>query len=125
MKYILFNDRFVEAIKNGCKRQTIRLKRKHPIVQGERVCLRRWTGKPYRSKQEKIIEVEILDANDFIIDYAYGRISTELKFILDGYRLSLPELRSLALKDGFSKTSDFVKFFRQYKMPFNGILYTW
>jgi hypothetical protein len=49
----MFQDRFSELVRDGSKRQTIRkgLPRCKP---GDTMSLRRWTGKPYRSKQEEL-----------------------------------------------------------------------
>lgn len=63
MKVIMFQDRFAELVRGGFKRQTIRKERKkYPIQIGDKLSLRKWKGKPYRSQQIVLGEVTCLTA---------------------------------------------------------------
>jgi len=70
---IMCQERFVNAIRAGTKRQTIRPPRKRKISVGDKLSIRRWTGKPYRSKQEIIRETEAVrvEAIRFGFDYMH------------------------------------------------------
>lgn len=52
MRVILFQPRFVEMIKDGTKRRTIRQRAR--CQAGDELSLRTWRGSPYRSKQREI-----------------------------------------------------------------------
>ena len=54
-RVIMFQDRFAAKVIAGVKVQTIRLTAR--CKPGDTLSLRRWTGKPYRSKQEVLQEV--------------------------------------------------------------------
>jgi hypothetical protein len=54
MRVIMFQDRFAELVRGGDKCQTIRWSAR--CRPGDVLSLRRWTGKPYRSKQETLRE---------------------------------------------------------------------
>ena len=55
---------FAQSVKDGCKRHTVRSnyaywEKKIAALkkQGGTLCIRQWSGKPYRSQQETILEV--------------------------------------------------------------------
>jgi hypothetical protein len=52
MKVLMFQPRFAPLVEAGTKTQTIRPVRRRPIVVGDELSLRAWTGLPYRSPQQ-------------------------------------------------------------------------
>lgn len=52
MRVLMFKEQFAEAVKSGTKLQTIRPPRKRPINVNDVLSLRKWTGRPYASKQQ-------------------------------------------------------------------------
>ncbi len=121
---ILFQDRFARLVERGVKRQTIRPHRKRPIRVGDRLSLRRWSGKAYRSKQVVLREgvcKEVWPIN--IFDTAPPTVSHRKK---DGYLYSPYQSHILARDDGFDDFHQMVVWFREnYGLPFHGELILW
>lgn len=120
MRFIMFQQRFENAITSGKKDQTIRQKSKRQYMVGEVVSLRVWTGRPYMSKQREFAQAQITEVLDFGL-YPQG----------DGYNIYVDNLRlkyfsdveSFVKRDGFNDVSDMMEFFN--KLPFEGTLYRW
>ncbi|HUX43576.1 MAG TPA: hypothetical protein VMV57_02390 [Terracidiphilus sp.] len=66
MRVILFQDRFAGKVRDGSKCQTIRKTAR--CKPGDVLSLRRWTGKPYRSKQEVLLETICTRVDRVVID---------------------------------------------------------
>ncbi len=109
MRVILFQEKFAELVREGKKVQTVRKKAR--CKPGDELSLRRWSGKPYRSKQEilrtalcvKITNVQIHDgpiSNDWAEDFARC--------------------------DGFASFKEMQDWFRKtHGLPFVGEIITW
>lgn len=116
MRVILFQDRFAELVRAGTKRQTIRKAAK--CKPGDELSLRRWTGKPYRSKQEALRPIEICRAVEPI------RLAIE-----DYVEAGAGEVARQALiakADGFSCYADMLEWFEKtHGLPFKGEIVKW
>lgn len=122
MTTLMFQPRFVEPIQSGRKRQTIRPPRKRPIKIGERLSLRVWKSKAYRSPQ---------------IEFATGKAVATLPIEIteDGIRFGIGELikerrrlDAFAVSDGFEcwpHMRDFLRSRFDYGLPFTGVLIQW
>ena len=116
MKVLLFQPRFADLVRSGAKTQTIRRDRKHPIKVGDQLSLRRWTGKPYRSKQEVLGAAQCVAEIPCLI-YEYGAmVGTNLAVNAEGF----------ALKDGFASFEEMREWFDStHGLPFSGTLIRW
>lgn len=77
MIVLMCQDQFVPKILDGSKLTTIRRIRKRGNPKpGDILSLRRWTGKPYRSKQEeiKIVKCKSVMLSSLIIFRALGYV---------------------------------------------------
>ena len=116
MRVILFQPRFAEMVKAGTKTQTIRCKARCKV--GDKLSLRMWTGKPYRSKQETLKEV---------VCTGVYIVSVELF----GYQVNGGEYDSVspdefAQADGFKDFGEMALWFGiTHGLPFSGELITW
>lgn len=106
MRVILFQDRFAELVRAGTKRQTIREKAR--CKPGSQLSLRRWTGKPYRSKQEHLREAMCLCVQGVFIDES-----------------TIPD-DDFAKADGFKNWAELLGWFREtHGLPFKGEVVRW
>lgn len=112
----LFQQRFKPMVKDGSKANTIRPTPKRMPRVGDRISLRCWTGKPYRSKQEIIGESVITRVEECVID-DHGAIVGDVWN--DG--------EALAKSDGFEDYSEMVCWFTDHHglLPFTGIFIAW
>lgn len=119
MRVILFQDRFADLVRCGHKRQTIRKTAR--CKPGEYLSLRRWTGKPYRSKQEhlltaqcrRVIPVTITEEGIVCQDY------------LGRFEYDYPK-GAMAFKDGFNGWPGMRDWFKNtHGLPFKGWIITW
>jgi hypothetical protein len=108
MRVLTFQDQFVEKIRDDSKTQTIR--RKALCRPGDMLSLRRWTGRPYHSKQEIIKEVVCLSVVKIYL-------SKENSVILP---------KNIAIDDGFSGTEAMIAWFETvHGLPFYGEVIKW
>lgn len=126
----LFQRRFVDAILRGEKWHTIRPNPKRKILRGDTASLRYWTGQPYRSKQKKIMEVDVIRVEGVRIQLrpmlVGGYLTDHLEIFVGGKRLTTLEQIHLAFSDGFDNRADLVNWFRrEHGLPFEGILIKW
>lgn len=117
----MIQPRFVPMIRSGDKLNTIRPKPKREIKPGDIIDFRQWSGKPYCSKQIKVIEVEVTDVSAIKIDS---------HAVLKGDRLikwpHLDELNYFAKRDGFKDWFDMRDWFTStHSLPFEGVIITW
>jgi len=116
MKVLMFQPRFAEVVRAGAKMQTIRPARKRPIKPGDELSLRRWIGRPYRSKQEIIASVRCEHCWPIRIGW------TEL--LIANFRVTSKE--QIAKRDGFENYGEMLTWFEQtYGLPFAGTLIRW
>lgn len=78
---------------------------------------RAWTGKPYRSKQRKLVKGTITEVHDVEI--------TE-SFSLGGLLFSQESANMIANSDGFDDFDQMAAWYKEeYGLPFKGVLITW
>ena len=112
---ILFQDWKAAKVKDGSSLQTIRPPRKRPIHPGDELSLRRWTGKPYRSKQEVLREAVCSEV-----------MGIEISKLFVTYSVPGPGLDALAHADGFRDWPEMREWFRKtHGLPFVGVLIRW
>ena len=107
---------FVPKIKAGTKLHTFRPERARQIQPGDTLDLRVWIELPYRSKQEKVCEVQCIgvtrgeiDSNRrtvYLIENGSWYYRRGPRFIDD------VELIDFARRDGFTTTHELFEFFR-------------
>jgi hypothetical protein len=120
MRVILFQDRFAAKVKDGSKWHTIRKSAR--CRKGDQLSLRRWTGRPYRSRQEVLREAECLSVLPIALGYGTHA---------DGIRLGETEIDTsaraeLARGDGFACATDMLDWFREvHGLPFVGEIIYW
>lgn len=115
----LFHQRFAPAVERGEKLTTVRPTPKRMPKVGDKISLRTWTAKPYRSKMCVLMESEIVEVKPICIDSNYS-------VYIDNFPLNSFEVESLALADGFGSPTEFYNWFDDaHGLPFEGILIRW
>jgi hypothetical protein len=127
MKVITFKPQFAPLVHAGVKRQTIRPPQKRPLVVGQSVSLREWSGKPYRSPQRVLRdEVRITEVTPITITETYvmftpvdGRAAFAIWWNDD-------KINEFARADGFASWVEMREWFdAQHGLPFVGVLIKW
>ncbi len=115
----MVQERFVEPIKRGTKYTTIRPVRKRLPKRGALVTIKRWRGKPYRSKQEVVAEGRLVEVMPIII--------FETSIMVNGKVPAEWDEPLFAMGEGFQDAAEMRDWFRdQYgPLPFVGTLYQW
>jgi hypothetical protein len=118
-----FQPEFTPKIRTGSKRTTIRgfPKRASDMPrEGDTLVFRQWIGKPYRSKQLKIGQAEIIRVESVDLAPHFIRISGQPT-------MSRPELDRHAKNDGFDSWNDLNSWFRKNHATdrFSGIIIEW
>lgn len=114
----LFKPQFAPLVESGAKLQTVRPTRKRMPKPGDRISLRMWTGKPYRSKQRVLGEAEIVEVSPVRI--------TETDLWLAGVRQTGNQNWTFALADGFPGIREMRNWFADnHGLPFGGIVIKW
>ena len=116
----MFKPQFAPLVEAGTKLQTVRPTPKRMPKAGDKISLRCWTAKPYRSKQRVLMESTITRVDTFSIDtFPTMRIN----------ELGLKYLRvcdDFARADGFSDYHALLEWFRStHGLPFEGIVIHW
>lgn len=110
----MFQPRFAELVERGEKLQTVRPTPKRMPEAGDRISLRTWTGKPYRSKQRILGEGMIV----LVATCSIGSNMIICSRIVDPVEF--------ARADGFATWLDMREWFKdRYGLPFTGILIRW
>jgi hypothetical protein len=121
MRVILFQPRFAELVRSGAKTQTIRKTAR--CAEWDKLSLRRWTGKPYRSKQEVIFDTVCVQVRRVALLNVVGCGFT---ICLDGYGLPQDRAEQFARSDGFACAEDMADWFTDtHGLPFEGDLIQW
>jgi len=117
MPAINFQSQFAPMVESGAKRQTIRAKRKNPIVAGDKLFL--YTG--MRTKKcRKLKEVECIAVFDILIEPTQCTIGG-VKMVWD-----IDYLDKFAKNDGFKDWERLIKWFAtHHALPFEGQLINW
>ncbi len=115
----MVQEQFVGPIQRGTKYTTVRPVRKRLPQRGAVVTIKRWVGKPYRSKQELVAQGRLVDVSPIRIEDDCIRVG---ETIVADYDEPL-----FAMADGFEDMEDMRAWFRdQYgPLPFVGTLYQW
>lgn len=116
MRVILFQKRFAPLVASGQKTQTIR--KTAWCRPGDMLSLRKWIGKPYRSKQRVLMDAKCTQIQRIVITYD--------AMFLDGYGCPIVLKNAIAKLDGFSSWSEMREWFdTNHGLPFDGYLITW
>jgi hypothetical protein len=109
----MFQDRFAALVAKGTKRQTIRKTARCKV--GDTLSLRRWSGKPYRSKQAVLREAVVERVRDVEINH--------YDVFVDNERFPGQHLAAL---DGFKDFEEMRDWFSTvHGLPFRGQLIQW
>lgn len=112
----MFKPQFAELVERGEKTQTVRPPPKRLPEPGDRISLRAWIGKPYRSKQRVLREATITKTLPITI--------SALGCTLCG--LALHDEESFARADGFANRLEMLQWFKDtHGLPFTGVLICW
>ena len=112
-RVILFKDCFADMVRDGRKRQTIRRSARCQI--GDALSLRRWTGAPYRSKQEVLLEAVCAGLWSVQIDAGGALVDNQV--VLGS---------ELARADGFLSYAEMLLWFdATHGLPFRGWIIGW
>ena len=105
---------FAKSVKDGCKRHTVRSnyaywEKKIAALkkQGGTLCIRQWSGKPYRSQQETVLEVPASVVGIQKVEIAQTGVN-RLSAQVDGYEVPISEI---AKNDGLNSV-EFAEFLR-------------
>lgn len=111
----LFMPRFAPLVEAGTKLQTVRPFPKRMPKPGDKISLRCWTDRPYRSKQRVLMESTITEVS--IVDI------TENGIAVNSYAEPCDEF---ARADGFRDFYELCDWFREtHGLPFHGIVIRW
>lgn len=114
----MVSPQFCEAVETDAKRQTVRpLPKGQWPMAGDRISLRAWTGKPYRSKQRVLREGTIAEVEGCNVRVFWmGETTTRWKC-----------LYSFARDDGFADWPQMKAWFlaTHKTLPFEGIVIQW
>lgn len=114
----LFKPQFAGAVLSGEKCQTVRPVPKRMPKPGDRISLRCWTGKPYRSKQRILRDAEISRIE--FVEIAHDRI------VIAGRKLTSAGEWAFARADGFNTPQDMLEWFNvTHGLPFIGVVIYW
>lgn len=120
MRVIIFQPRFAELVRAGSKCQTIRKTAR--CKTGDALSLRRWTGKPYRSKQETLRTAICMSVES--VSIGHGIFCDGIA--VNGEECDTSARASLSRADGFSCATDMLDWFREtHGLPFAGFIIRW
>jgi hypothetical protein len=118
----MFKPQFAPLVKSGAKCQTVRPTPKRMPKAGDRISLRMWTGKPYRSKQQVLREADISSVERITLCDT-GR---ELLVRIGDKSLTPEEVNAFAAADGFTNGIEMFNWFEAtHGLPFEGVVITW
>lgn len=115
----MFMRQFAPLVESGAKMHTVRPTPKRMPKVGQRISLREWAGKPYRSKQRVLRESVITEVQTIWFN--------GVSICLDGGCLSMPLVEAFARADGFDNSRAMADWFvaNHGSLPFEGILIGW
>ncbi len=118
MTVLMFMERFAPKVQAGTKRQTIRPSGGRTYHVGQRLSLRKWSGKAYRSPQVVLAEV-------FCTGWCRLTITVD-GIITPRGPIVGKELYDFARADGFDSWDDMRDWFTAtHSLPFFGQLIEW
>lgn len=111
----MFKPQFAPLVESGEKCQTVRPTPKRMPKVGDRISLRMWTGRPYRSKQRVlrdaiITEVSMCDITEHIVAVKSYAVPCDEFALADGFK------DFFELRDWFKST---------HGLPFEGVVIKW
>ena len=113
----LFKPQFAELVEAGTKRQTVRPTPKRMPKPSDKISLRCWTGKPYRSPQRVLREAVIVQVDTV-------KIGTGI--VVNGESLNCQQRALFAQADGFECPNRMYEWFEEtHGLPFVGIVIHW
>ena len=121
MKVLMFRPEFCDAVTSGRKRMTIRPARKYPVKVGERLSLRKWSGRPYGSPHTVLLDT-VCTATDYVT------IGEHAITVYDAvYPEICPGADKFAQDDGFLDYKHMKEWFKDTHkcLPFRGIRIQW
>jgi hypothetical protein len=122
---LLFQDRFADLVLRSEKLNTIRPERIRKIKAGDTLSLRRWTGRPYCSRQEQLRTAVVVSTSAVRI-VASPVNGGDAIISVGGVRLNRQESEDFSVGDGFTGLQDFALwFFRTHGPVFHGRLIRW
>ena len=114
----MFKPRFAALVEAGTKTQTVRPTPARMPKAGDKLSLRMWTGKPYRSKQRVLREATVLHVVRIKLDC--------FDMWFDGVRASEAKQEAFAIADGFSSAYEMLDWFdNEHGLPFEGVVILW
>jgi uncharacterized protein YqfB (UPF0267 family) len=114
----MFKPRFAALVEAGTKTQTVRPTPARMPKAGDKLSLRMWTGKPYRSKQRELRAATVLYVAKIKLDC--------FDMWFDGVRASEAKQEAFALADGFSTAHEMLDWFEnEHGLPFEGVVILW
>lgn len=114
----MFKPRFAALVEAGTKTQTVRPTPARMPKPGDKLSLRMWTGKPYRSKQRVLREATVLYIAKIKLDC--------FDMWFDGVRASEAKQEAFARADGFSTAHELLDWFEnEHGLPFEGVVIVW
>lgn len=125
MRVILFQPQFANQVEARIKRQTIRQRAR--CKEGDELSLRKWSDRPYASKQQKLGDSEICKSvHPVTISLASGGDGNpdSLQIRVDGQIVQ--DADAFARADGFHSAAIMREWFEStHGLPFSGELITW
>jgi hypothetical protein len=123
----MFKPQFAAVVKSGLKRQTVRPVPKRMPAPGDRISLRMWSDKPYRSPQIILREAVITEVVKIQIQPGRIRLAGFSDITKHPRRSSGDQtLDSFAMADGFESWAAMRDWFQaQHGLPFDGVLFRW
>lgn len=116
----MFKPQFAPLVEAGTKLQTVRPTPNRMPQAGDRISLRAWTGKPYRSKQRVLMEAVIRNVEPIRITRAGIYIGNS------PLALGLDMEQRFARADGFRSWVEMREWFETtHTLPFEGIIIYW
>lgn len=116
MRVLMFKPELAVKIEAGLKFQTIRSRAN--CASGDTLSLRKWAGKPYRSRQILITNTTCTRVDYVVID-GHG-------IVVGGKALDPGPAAVFAAADGFDSEDEMIGFFaREYGLPFSGSVIYW
>jgi hypothetical protein len=114
----MFKPRFAALVESGAKTQTVRPTPARMPRAGDKLSLRMWTGKPYRSKQRELRSATVLYVAKIKLDC--------FDMWFDGVRASEAKQEAFARADGFSTADEMLDWFEnEHGLPFEGVVILW
>ncbi len=113
MRVLMFQERFVELVRSGEKRQTIRKTAR--CKPGDILSLRRWMAKPYRSRHE-LVRIPLCKTVQAVRISMHG-------IEVEGCETNRDRM---AVADGFQGWREMRDWFKKtHGLPFCGFLISW